>query len=254
MRILATADLHGKVSAFEHFAESLRVGQYDAGIMAGDLMTHFSQPEIDDLLHRLEASRDDLLDELPAVDAEPGSETAADRVFAEGIRLKEQDLRTILSAAGVPIYFVMGNDDGIVAGGVEWRSGSNLHNVNQRRVRHGPFNVVGYHYTNPYVTGLFEKPEEEQAADLAAFDELVDSATILVTHGPPYGTLDQVEHNGSVGSRALRAFVDRCPPFLHVFGHIHQAYGISWPAINVAYPLPGKFVEIDARKCTARWV
>lgn len=51
---------------------------------------------------------------------------------------------------------------------------------------------------------------------------------VLVTHGPPMGTLDKTFDGREVGCEELR---DRLaamaePPRLHVFGHIHEAYGV----------------------------
>ena|ERR1700722_6609222 len=50
---------------------------------------------------------------------------------------------------------------------------------------------------------------------------------ILVTHGPPYRVLDcppGETHHG--GDPELRAAVIRKRPRLHVFGHVHSAYGM----------------------------
>ncbi|OOF97211.1 hypothetical protein ASPCADRAFT_514217 [Aspergillus carbonarius ITEM 5010] len=49
---------------------------------------------------------------------------------------------------------------------------------------------------------------------------------IMVTHGPPYGILDQVvPGHVSVGCEHLYRAVKRARPRLHVFGHIHEGYG-----------------------------
>ncbi|OJK02728.1 hypothetical protein ASPACDRAFT_57721 [Aspergillus aculeatus ATCC 16872] len=49
---------------------------------------------------------------------------------------------------------------------------------------------------------------------------------IVITHGPPYGILDQVVPNHvSVGCEHLYRAVKRARPRLHVFGHIHEGYG-----------------------------
>lgn len=47
---------------------------------------------------------------------------------------------------------------------------------------------------------------------------------VLVTHGPPYGILDQCP-NGKVGCYDLFCAVAKVSPKVHVFGHIHEAYG-----------------------------
>ncbi len=49
---------------------------------------------------------------------------------------------------------------------------------------------------------------------------------VLVTHGPPMGILDRTADGASVGCEALRDALDRVRPRLHVFGHIHEAYGV----------------------------
>jgi Icc-related predicted phosphoesterase len=60
--------------------------------------------------------------------------------------------------------------------------------------------------------------------------ELIPEDTdILITHGPPMGILDETASGERVGCEDLR---DRlaamsAPPGLHVFGHIHEAYGIE---------------------------
>lgn len=54
-----------------------------------------------------------------------------------------------------------------------------------------------------------------------------EGTDILVTHGPPYGILD-VAPGSSLheGCPELLEAVKRVSPRLHVFGHIHGAYGI----------------------------
>ena len=47
---------------------------------------------------------------------------------------------------------------------------------------------------------------------------------ILLSHNPPLGYLDKGEYHS--GSRALIKAVQRTKPHLHVFGHIHESYGI----------------------------
>lgn len=48
---------------------------------------------------------------------------------------------------------------------------------------------------------------------------------ILVTHGPPYGILDQESGGEHCGCRFLRSTIERIQPRLHIFGHIHEGYG-----------------------------
>jgi Icc-related predicted phosphoesterase len=51
---------------------------------------------------------------------------------------------------------------------------------------------------------------------------------LLITHGPPYGILDAAPGAGfHAGDRELLDAVRWLRPRLHVFGHIHGAYGLS---------------------------
>ncbi|PWY82910.1 hypothetical protein BO70DRAFT_370903 [Aspergillus heteromorphus CBS 117.55] len=62
------------------------------------------------------------------------------------------------------------------------------------------------------------------------------SIDIILTHGPPYGILDQVvPSHASVGCEHLYRAVKRARPRLHVFGHIHEGYGarrVEWSTGN----------------------
>ena len=76
------------------------------------------------------------------------------------------------------------------------------------------------------------------------WDQIPSGLDILVTHGPPYGILDQsippgkrraapwedeeaFAGSGHVGCEELLAAVERTRPRVHVFGHIHRGYGAS---------------------------
>jgi predicted phosphodiesterase len=84
---------------------------------------------------------------------------------------------------------------------------------------------------------------------------------VLITHGPPFGVLDRVARDGtSVGCEALLEALPRIAPKLHVFGHIHEAYGavqrdgtlhINASNCNLQYePVqPPVVVDVDAGQC-----
>lgn len=64
------------------------------------------------------------------------------------------------------------------------------------------------------------------------WDKIPNDVDILITHGPPYGILDEVLHVGinpgkNVGCHELRKKVEQVNPSLHVFGHIHESRGIK---------------------------
>eukprot|EP00051_Salpingoeca_urceolata_P019658 m.289751 g.289751 ORF g.289751 m.289751 type:complete len:354 (+) comp19461_c1_seq17:152-1213(+) len=79
----------------------------------------------------------------------------------------------------------------------------------------------------------FAKPPADMDAH---WKHVPDGVDVLVTHGPPLGILDQALSGslfgtgGQAGCRALRTAVARARPRMHVFGHIHEAYGYQFEA------------------------
>lgn len=53
------------------------------------------------------------------------------------------------------------------------------------------------------------------------------SIDLLLTHGPPSGILDEVSGDTHVGCKHLLRAAERARPRIHVFGHIHEAYGAA---------------------------
>ncbi|MFX1294854.1 MAG: metallophosphatase domain-containing protein [Promethearchaeota archaeon] len=54
-----------------------------------------------------------------------------------------------------------------------------------------------------------------------------EDTDILITHGPPYGHGDKVIRNGPQGCIDLLDAIRRIIPKYHIFGHIHEGYGIT---------------------------
>lgn len=53
-----------------------------------------------------------------------------------------------------------------------------------------------------------------------------DDTDVLITHTPPYGILDQIPSGEHVGCKDLLEALQRVRPKVHVFGHIHEGYGV----------------------------
>ena len=53
-----------------------------------------------------------------------------------------------------------------------------------------------------------------------------DDIRILVTHGPPFSILDKTLKKEHVGCEDLLQKILEIKPGFHLFGHIHEAYGI----------------------------
>ena len=63
----------------------------------------------------------------------------------------------------------------------------------------------------------------------ALWDAIPDGLDLLVTHGPPHGVRDTNTAGQMVGCEVLwrRLTSMQAPPRLHVFGHIHEAAGVT---------------------------
>jgi len=89
------------------------------------------------------------------------------------------------------------------------------------------------------------------------WDLIPNDTDILITHGPPFGILDQTVRGENVGCKELLIRVLEIKPKIHVFGHIHEAYGeaqkhdikfINASVLNVRYQVTNLSVEVDFDK------
>ena len=78
------------------------------------------------------------------------------------------------------------------------------------------------------------------AAARQYWDQIPYDLDVLITHGPPFGILDQTEPKGAhLGCEELLKAIEEKKPKVHVFGHIHGGAGIfengDTRFINAAY-------------------
>lgn len=63
------------------------------------------------------------------------------------------------------------------------------------------------------------------------WDMIPADTSIVVTHGPPFGILDTVSpgtlREDHVGCQDLMDAMNRVMPRVHIFGHIHEGYGVK---------------------------
>lgn len=68
----------------------------------------------------------------------------------------------------------------------------------------------------------------QRGADIRRYwAQIPDQIDVLLTHGPPYGIRDLNWQGTLTGCEDLNQRVWEVAPKLHVFGHIHEAYGIT---------------------------
>lgn len=56
---------------------------------------------------------------------------------------------------------------------------------------------------------------------------------------------DLLDDGISIGSKCISEFLNTRNVKLHLFGHVHESFGMTANAINGAYPLYKKMVGID---------
>jgi len=69
----------------------------------------------------------------------------------------------------------------------------------------------------------FNLPRGEALARV--WNLIPEGTDIVVTHGPPAGILDRCADGKEEGCADLAARIRKISPRLHLFGHIHEAYG-----------------------------
>ena len=72
------------------------------------------------------------------------------------------------------------------------------------------------------------------------WDKIPTDTNVLITHGPPYNRLDYIEKKKEhAGCPFLRQTIELIMPQMHIFGHIHEGYGVAhWNGTsyyNVSY-------------------
>lgn len=77
------------------------------------------------------------------------------------------------------------------------------------------------------------------------WDKIPLDTDILITHGPPMGILDLTLRGDTPGCASLLTYVEKIKPVLHIFGHIHEAYGKI---------KQGDTLFINASICSSRYI
>jgi Icc-related predicted phosphoesterase len=236
LRIVFTSDCHGRLTKLDSLPEG------DVFVMAGDILPNFARAAHMDAIRQEQALRelDSFFQKLPYkhVLLVAGNH---DWIFEKN-RAARKTLKkiTYLEDEGVTI-------DGIKFYGSPW----------QPEFCDWAFNL-----------------DRNGKALKSVWDKIPDDTDVLITHGPPWGHLDQiVPTEGNVtqagrdsehlGCELLAARVEKIKPRIHVFGHIHGSYGqkqvgetlfVNAALCNESYQAvnPPHVIDIEPRKTDAR--
>ncbi|RME79686.1 MAG: hypothetical protein D6769_01665 [Methanobacteriota archaeon] len=126
---------------------------------------------------------------------------------------RESAEKVISHLEGNTVFYVPGNGESHYIEKMFRKAGMSIHG---EVISFGGYDIAGFGYSPPTPFGTpGELPEEEIRKKM---EELkIREKSILITHCPPEGILD----NG-FGSYAIREYVERERPALHLFGHVHE--------------------------------
>ncbi len=85
-------------------------------------------------------------------------------------------------------------------------------------------NFWGSPITPTYFNWAFNKDRGKEINKY--WNKIPKNTDVLITHGPPFGILDLTKPGLKVGCENLLKKVKLIKPKYHLFGHIHEAYGI----------------------------
>ncbi len=125
--------------------------------------------------------------------------------------------RKILISGNHDFYFEYGkNMDRLKGRAIHYLMNSGI-------VIDGQIKIWGSPFTPEFMDWAFMGTPREREALWVKIPENLD---ILVTHGPPFGILDKTVDGENAGCPHLLKAVQRRKPKIHLFGHIHEGYGL----------------------------
>jgi uncharacterized protein len=207
MRVLALSDIHGNFEVYRWMQAVVAEDPPDVVVLAGDL---------------LHGAGDDLSIE----DAQ---------------RHEASQLIEILRELGIPLLYIMGNDDMIELGYAD----DFVRPIHEHPIALGDYEFLGYQFSPPFMGGIHEKPEDEIRADLLSLEPKMHAGTVFVTHTPARGFRDKTSMGAHVGSPSVLDAIRRTNVRAHIHGHIHNSFGRDGIHFNVASGRAFRAMAID---------
>lgn len=105
------------------------------------------------------------------------------------------------------------------------------------------FRIYGSPWQPEFCHWAFNLPRGKALKD--KWDRIPQGLDVLVTHGPPVGHGDECRGGQRAGCVDLLQAVQRVRPAYHVFGHVHEGYGVTEDGMGIKY--------INASTCTVKY-
>lgn len=118
--------------------------------------------------------------------------------------------------------FVAGNHDWLYQR-QPWLAEIYVPNLHDKMVEIENLKIYGSSWQPEFFNWAFNLPRGQAIAE--KWKLIPHDIDILITHGPPFSRLDELNDGHMLGCRDLLQMVKSIKPKLHVFGHIHHSYG-----------------------------
>ncbi len=139
-----------------------------------------------------------------------------------------EDIGAIKNLYSKGIVVINGNHDGL---GEENRALANSiltnvsHYIQDELIEIDGVKIYGSAWTPEFGGWWFSK---SRGANIKEVWDKIPVCDVLITHGPPYGILDEADiFSGHLGDADLLEAVLRAKPKIHCFGHIHGGHGVK---------------------------
>lgn len=200
MKLAAVSDTHGMLRQVE-------LPKADILVIAGDYAPNFRVGgETADARRQVEWLKTDFIPYLKTLDFQKIVIVSGNHDWCHYVSETRREARSALTGAGI-IYL---EDESAEIDGVKFYG-----SPHQPWFYDWAFN--------------FERRDPELGYPEAkrTWAKIPDKLDVLITHGPPKDILDLAPGERRVGCPILRERVLKVKPKLHLFGHIHGAYGVD---------------------------
>jgi predicted phosphodiesterase len=102
-----------------------------------------------------------------------------------------------------------------------------------------PLKIYGTPWQPEFHNWAFNLPRNGEELE-SKWNMIPKDTDILITHTPPHGIGDYTLSNIRVGCELLRFRVEQINPLVHIYGHIHEGYGVK---------VENKTIFVNASSC-----
>jgi Icc-related predicted phosphoesterase len=138
--------------------------------------------------------------------------------------LKHQDFKYKIVIPGNHDYAVCPNKNPDKYKAARMKLSSATHVLYEESVEIEGYKFFGTSYLPPFHDMAFNRTEEELETLRSAIPDAID---ILISHTPPLGMRDLLWAGRHVGDATLMNAINRIKPLYSLFGHIHEARGVT---------------------------